>query len=213
VSAAIKRFICASLGRDGRIGSRGPVIFRYNDLVYPGGVINGVQVLFAEIRGYGDYGVAATEFWSQLLYSGQDCSGASPNKQVVISNERKTSFNRFLFFHRDDSIRLGEVCKLWSHARANARDVSFAGSASERDRAYWFDGDNFDPWEFCTKSFRDPGQGTGSAGPNKNPIDFVKFACNLICRLLGMNIFVGYVSILIEPDCVRIRLQYLIDFL
>ena len=102
MSAAIKRFLCASLGRDGRIGSRGPVIFRYNDLLYPSGVINGVQVLFAEIRGYSDYGVAATEFWSQLLYSGQDCSGASPNKQVVISNERKTSFNRFLFFHCDD---------------------------------------------------------------------------------------------------------------
>jgi len=48
----------------GRIGSRGPVIFRYNDLLYPGGVINSVQVLFAEVRGYGDYGVAATELWS-----------------------------------------------------------------------------------------------------------------------------------------------------
>ena len=41
-SAAIKRFFCASLGRDGRIGSRGPVIFRYDDLLYPGGVINSV---------------------------------------------------------------------------------------------------------------------------------------------------------------------------
>jgi len=55
VSAAIKRSR-ASLRRDGRIGSRGPVIFRYNDLLYPGGVKNSVQVLFAEIRGYGDYG-------------------------------------------------------------------------------------------------------------------------------------------------------------
>ena len=49
--------------------------------------------------------------------------------------------------------------------------------------------------------------------PTKDPIDFIKFARNLICRLLGMNIFVGYVSILIEPDRVRFRLQYLIDFL
>ena len=81
MSAAIKRFFCASLGRDGRIGSRGPVIFRYNDLLYPGGVVNSVQVLFAEIRGYGDYGVAATELWSELLYSGQDCSGASPTSK------------------------------------------------------------------------------------------------------------------------------------
>ena len=212
-STAIKRFFCASLRRDGRIGPRGPVIFRYNDFLYPGGVVNSVQVLFAEIRGYGDYGVAATELWSELLYSGQDCSGASPNKQVIISNERKTSFNRSFFLHCDNSIRIGEVRKLWSHTRANARDVSFAGPASERDRAYWFDGHNFDPWEFCPKSFRDPGQGTGSAAPDKNPIDLVKFARNLICRLLGMNILVGYVSILIEPDCVGLRSQYLIDFL
>ena len=63
------------------------------------------------------------------------------------------------------------------------------------------------------KSSRDPGQRTGSAGPDKNPIDFVKFARDLVRRLLGMNILVGYVGILIEPDRVRIRLQYLIDFL
>jgi hypothetical protein len=43
---------------------RRPIIFRYDDLLYPGGVINSVEVLFAEIRGYGDYGVAATELWS-----------------------------------------------------------------------------------------------------------------------------------------------------
>src|ERR1700692_2371459 len=61
VSAANKRFFCASLGRDGRMGSRGPVIFRYNDVLYPGGGVNSVQVFFAQIRGYGDYGVSATE--------------------------------------------------------------------------------------------------------------------------------------------------------
>ncbi len=195
------------------MGPRGPVIFRYNDFLYPGGVVNSVQVLFAEIRGYGDYDVAAAELGSELLYSGQDCSGASPNKQVIISNERKTSFNRSFFLHCEDSIRIGEVRKLWSHTRANARNVSFAGPAAERDRAYWFDGHNFDLWEFCPKSFRDPGQGTGSAAPDKNPIDLVKFARNLICRLLGVNILVGYVSILIEPDRVGLRSHYLIDFL
>src|SRR6476469_2513137 len=149
------------------------------------GVVNSVQVLFAEIRGYGDYGVAATELGSELLYSGQDCSSASPNKQVIISNERKTSFNRSFFLHCDDSIRIGEVSKFWSHTRANARNVSFAGSASERDRAYWFDGYNFDLWEFCPKPFRDHSQGTVRAPPNDNPIDLAKFARNLVCRLLG----------------------------
>ncbi|MGC1960108.1 MAG: hypothetical protein WA683_21050, partial [Pseudolabrys sp.] len=65
------------------------------------------------------------------MYSGQDCSGAAPNKQMIFSNERKTSFNRFFFVHCNDSIWLDEVRKLRSHARANARDGSFAGRASE----------------------------------------------------------------------------------
>ncbi|MGB8123340.1 MAG: hypothetical protein WCF50_06515, partial [Pseudolabrys sp.] len=70
----------------------------------------------------------------------------------MFSNERKTRFNRFFFVHYNDSIRLDEVRKLWSHARANARDVSFAGRASECDRAYRLDGHNLNPWEFLTKS-------------------------------------------------------------
>ena len=37
-----KRFFCASLSRDERISSHRPVIFSYNDLLYPGGVINSV---------------------------------------------------------------------------------------------------------------------------------------------------------------------------
>ena len=64
VSATIRRFFCASLRRNEPISSHRPVISRYNGLLYPGGIINSVEVLFAEIRGYGDYGVAATELWS-----------------------------------------------------------------------------------------------------------------------------------------------------
>ena len=100
---------------------------------YPGRVINRVQVLFAKIRGYGDDGVSARELRSKLLDGGQDCSGASPNKQVIISNERKTSFNRFFFADCYNLVRIGEVRKLWSHARADARDVSFARRAAECD--------------------------------------------------------------------------------
>ena len=59
-----QRLLCSSLRRNGRISSHGPVIFRYNDPLDPGGVINSVQVLLAEIRGYGDDGLAATELWS-----------------------------------------------------------------------------------------------------------------------------------------------------
>ena len=42
VIATIKRFFSASLSREGRISSHRPVIFRYNNLLYPGRVINSV---------------------------------------------------------------------------------------------------------------------------------------------------------------------------
>ena len=115
------------------VGSQRPLAFRGNDILYPGRVINSVQVLFAKIRGYGDYRVSARELRSQLLIGGEDCSGASPDKQVIISNERKTGFNRLLFADDYDLIRIGEIRKLWPYARANARDVSFPGRASECD--------------------------------------------------------------------------------
>src|SRR6266849_9373845 len=131
----------------------------------------------------------------------------------MISNEGKASFNRCFFVYRYNFIRVDEVRELRSHARANARDASFPGRASECDRACRLDGYNLDPWEFVTKSLRDPGEGTRGAGPHKNPIDLVELARDLMRRLLGMNIFVGYVGILIEPDRVRVRLQDLIYFL
>ena len=98
----------------------------------------------------------------------------------------------------------------WSHAPANARDVSFTGRASKRHRARRLDGHNFNPWELDEVVLR-PRLGYSSAGPDKDPIDSFKLARDLICRLLGVNISVGYVSILIEPDRVRVRSQYLID--
>src|SRR5271165_2868078 len=125
---------------------------------------------------------------------------------MMISNERATGFNRLFLVHYHNSIRLGEVRKLWSHACANAWDISFTGRASECDRARRLDGNNLDPWKFLTKSLRDPGEGTSSARPDKNPIDFIEFARDLNRRLLGVNILVGYVSILIEPDRIRVRL-------
>ena len=54
--------------------------FSRNDVLHPGRVVDSVQILFAEIRGYGDYGVPACELWSQLLDSGQDRSGAAPDE-------------------------------------------------------------------------------------------------------------------------------------
>src|SRR5436853_7700728 len=106
----------------------------------------------------------------------------------MISNEGKASFNRCFFVYCYDSIRVGEVGKLWSHARANAGDVSFRGRASECDRACRLDGYNLDPREFVTKSLGYPGEGTSRAGPHKNPIDFIELARDLMRRLLGMNI-------------------------
>ena len=73
------------------------------------------------------------ELGSKLSDSGEDCSGASPDKEVVIANERKTSVNRSVFAYCYDLVRIGEVCKLWSHARADARDASCAGRASKCD--------------------------------------------------------------------------------
>jgi hypothetical protein len=73
------------------------------------------------------------------LYSCQHCPGASPDKQVIVANERKASFNRSCFAYFDDSVWLGEVSELWSNARANAGNASFGGLTAECDRAYRLD--------------------------------------------------------------------------
>ena len=94
--------------------SRSRPTFRHNGALYPGCVINRVQVLFAEIRGYCDYGVSGLELRSQLLHGSQDCPGAAPDEQVMIPNERKTSFNRSFFVYCYDFVRIGEVRELRS---------------------------------------------------------------------------------------------------
>src|SRR6185369_17186556 len=121
-------------------------------------------------------------------------------------SKRKASFNRFLLAHFDDSVRDGEVGERWSDAGANAGDVSFGRRAPEGDRAYRFDGDNFDPGKFRTKPLSNSGKRAGRAGPHKNPIDPLEFTGDLGACLRGVGILVGYVCVLIEPDCVRIQL-------
>ena len=133
-----------SLSRDGRIG----LIVGPDDLADPDRIIDRIEVLVAEIRGYGDDGVAAPELRSHLLHSAQDGAGASSNKQVMIASERKAGVNGAVFTYGYDSVRLGEVCERWSHARADAGNVSFPGCAAKCDRADRLDGHNLDPGEF-----------------------------------------------------------------
>ena len=66
---------------------------RCDDILYPGRVVYCVQVLVAEICGNGDDGVAGRELRGQLLHGGEDGSGASANKQMVIAHERQTRFD------------------------------------------------------------------------------------------------------------------------
>jgi len=69
---------------------------------------------------------------------------------VIISNERKASFNCFFFVYCYDFIGIGKVREFWPDACTNARNASFSWRATERDRAYGVDGYNFDRWEDMT---------------------------------------------------------------
>jgi len=111
-------------------GGRRRLDFRPGDVCFhPGGVVNRVQVLVAKISGDGDDRVSVPELRSKLLDRGEDCSGASPYEQVIISNERQTRGDRSVFAHGHDLVRIGEVCKRWTDAGADPRDVSCAGRA------------------------------------------------------------------------------------
>src|SRR6516225_11276030 len=146
-----------SFGGDERVSPRRLVAIRRDDLRHPGRVVNSVQVFLAEISRHSDDGLATPKLRSQLLHCGQNRSGASPNEQMIISNEGKTGFDSLLLRHRHDSVRLGEIRKGGSYARPDAGDVSLCGRASERHGAYRFDGDNRDVREFLTKPLRDSG--------------------------------------------------------
>ena len=60
---------------------------------------------------------------------------------------------------------------------------------------------------------RDPTEGARRSSPDKRPIDFVERTRDLISRLLGVNGLVGQAGILIQPNRVRMRVQYAIDCL
>jgi len=65
---------------------------------------------------------------SELLYSGQDRTGASPHEQVVDLERRKDNFQpSFLRPTITILSGLGEVRKFRSHARADAGMFRFAG--------------------------------------------------------------------------------------
>src|SRR6476659_7791970 len=113
------------------VKSQWHLTFSGNNGLYPGGIINGVQVLFTKIGGYRHDHVAAHEFRSEPLYGREDCSSASSDEQVKIANERKTGFNRFFFGHRYDIVGVGQVSELRPHTRADTRNVSLRGCASE----------------------------------------------------------------------------------
>ena len=151
-STAISRTFCRSLSRDGRTG----LVVGHDDLADPGRIIDRIEVLFAEIRGYGDDGVAGPELRSQLLHSAQDRAGASPNKQVMIASERKAGVDGSFFTYGHDLVRLGEVGELWPHARADAGNVSFPGCAAKCDGAGRLDGYNLDPREFLMERSETP---------------------------------------------------------
>src|SRR6516225_2647060 len=176
------------------ISSQWRFTFSRNEVLHPGRVIDSVQILIAEIRGYGDYGVPACELRSQLLDSGQDRSGAASDEQMIIPNESPTGFDRLFFCYCYNSVRFGEIRQLRSHTRPNAGDVSFAGRAPESNRAFRLDGYDLDPRELMMQPFGDSAEGSCGACSHKNPIDFVELARDLIRRLLGMNILVGYVG-------------------
>ena len=129
----------------------------------------------------------------------------SPNKQMIVSNECATGFDGFFLVHYYNSIRLDQVSELWSHACANARDMSFSRRASESDRTFGSTATILILGLF-KKYLRDSDEGTGGACPDKNPIDFIEFARDLMRRLLGMSILVGNVSVLIQPYGVTVRL-------
>src|SRR6516164_4661649 len=100
-----------SLGGHERVSPRRLVAIRRDDLRHPGRVVNSVQVFLAEISRHSDDGLATPKLRSQLLHCCQNRSSASPNEQMMVSNERKTGFDGLLFRHRHDSVRLGEIRK------------------------------------------------------------------------------------------------------
>ena len=89
----------------------------------------------------------------------------------------------------------------------------FPAAAAECDRTLRLDGDNLDLWKYRRSRSDMPRDGAGRAGADENPIDLVELVCDLFRRLFGMNVLIGQIGILIEPDRVRIRLQYLINLL
>ena len=144
----------------------------------------------------------------ELLHGGEDCSGASANKQMIIANEGQTCFDGALLVYRYDPVRIGTVCQLRPQACSDTGYVSLSGAASECDRADRLDGHDLDFWKFLAKALRNPGECARRSCTNEDPVDLFELARNLFCRLLGMNLLVGQVVVLIEPDGVGLRLEY-----
>ena len=115
-------------------------------------VVYCVQILVAEVRGDGDDGIAGRELRGQLLHGGEDGSGASANKQMVVAHERQTRFDGRRFVDRDDPVRVAQVRQLRPQTRSDAGNVSLTGAASERDGAGRLDGHDLDVWELVTEA-------------------------------------------------------------
>ena len=119
------------------------VFFRHNDALYPGRVVNCVQVPFAEIRGYGDDSISERELRSQLLHGSQYASRASADEQVMILTKEKTSRNGSLFAHLYTSSGLARSASFGLTLVPMPGMFRFR-RASERDRAGRLDGYNRD---------------------------------------------------------------------
>jgi hypothetical protein len=95
----------------------------------PRRVIHRVQILVSKVGGDGNNDVTRSELWSELLDGGQHRSGASADKQVMISDERKTGVDCGRLVDCDYSIRMRKIGERRPHAGADARDMPFPGRA------------------------------------------------------------------------------------
>ena len=125
---------------------------RRDDILYPGRVVDRVQILVAEVRGDGDDGVAWRELRGQLPHGGEDASSASANKQMIVAHERQARFDRRRFVDLDDPVRIGQVREFRPQTRSDTGNVSLTRTAPERDGADRLDGHDLDVWKLLTKA-------------------------------------------------------------